>query len=273
MSKFFKIVCIATALLGIWPFKFKDGPKLLKMLYLVYSIGARSYFLMFTGTQIFQLYYILESDFQELLDNMGVSLLYLVVIVKIYVCTRPQAIRLIDHIEATEKKILSGKDEKIKEIYKENIKHNYITNIVCISVGWVTIILFFVFPIIQLYVIDPEAYKPNNFTEYPAKPLPFSSWFPFNKYQYYKTSYALHIFSGLYGCFYTVCTDILFYSFIIYGIGQMKILQYMLKNFRDIAKKSLSSNHERNLESAIHEVLKMCAKEHQIAIRYVKILY
>lgn len=125
---------------------------------------------------------------------------------------------------------------------------------------------FFIFPVIELYVINPEAYKPNNVTEYPAKPLPFSSWFPFNKYKYYKTSYVLHIFFGLYGCFYTVCTDIFFYSLIIYDIGQMKILQYMLENFRDIAKNS-ASNKERNLESAIHEVLKKCAKEHQIAIR------
>lgn len=119
MSKFFKIVSVATALLGIWPFKFKDGSEYLKKIYLVYGLGVRSYFVIFTGSQIFQLYYILGNDLQELLDNMGVSLLYLVVIAKIYVCTRNLAIKLIDQIEATEKRFYLEKTKRLRKSTKK----------------------------------------------------------------------------------------------------------------------------------------------------------
>lgn len=261
-----QVIAKSLTLLGVWPLKFNNQSMFWAKIYRGYGFVSGGYFTLFTASQLIQFFLIVNKDFQEILDNTSVLLLYSVVIGKLLVCKGRHAADMIAHVEATENQIFTGNDEKIKEIYIRHVKKNHFLNIVCIFFASLTIIPFFIFPVIEIHK-HPEDYKPNNITEYPAKPLPFSSWFPFNKYKYYKIAYILHIIAGTYGCYYTACMDLFFISLMIFAIGQIKILQHALKNFRSAAKKIATKNDVNGLESAIDVVVRNCLNDHLGIIR------
>lgn len=124
----------------------------LRPFYKLYQKTTISYFLAFVATQFVQLYYINLDDFEELLENTGVSLLYVIGAFKTFSCMNMQAIRLIDQIAEVE-----------KEVYREGrlvarcvfAKEEQIRAIIQTKTLSYKIILFIRFKCFSLYVCIP----------------------------------------------------------------------------------------------------------------------
>lgn len=129
---------------------------------------------------------------------------------------------------------------------------------------------------IVLYIISPglearintyftSSFNVQNGSEYETRLLPLSSWLPFDKYRHYSLAYALNTLTIVYGGNYTACSDVFFYALIIFCSGQLKILQKELRQFKQIAVRSVETNDE---ERAIVRKLGECVKKHKLIIQY-----
>ncbi|KAI7815191.1 Odorant receptor Or27a [Rhyzopertha dominica] len=252
--------------LGLWPGKVTDHTVLQKI-YEIYGTALRIYFVLFVISQLVQLIIVSTKDVQEAFDNMGVSLLYSVDIFKIRIAISKVAQGLSDQVMETEKKILEGGNERRKRLFDKYVKENSSLDRFILSVGVVTIIPFFVVPLVQLHT-QPELYYPLNSSIPPeSKPLPFSSWFPFDKEEHYTTAFIMHVIVGIYGCFSVVGTDMFFMSLVRFGKAQMKLLQYKFKHFKEVA--IANAKPEEDEEEAIERYIKECILEHQYIIGYI----
>lgn len=99
--------------------------------------------------------------------------------------------------------------------------------------------------------------------------LPLNSWFPFDKSEYYIVAYTLNALTVLYGANYTACADAFFFALIIFGTGQLKILQKELEMFKEKAVCSVKTNRAEDKEREIVQTLKECVKQHKVIIKYV----
>ncbi|KAI7815190.1 Odorant receptor Or26 [Rhyzopertha dominica] len=252
--------------LGLWPGKVTDHTVLQKI-YEFYGTILRIYFVLFVISQLVQLVIVSTKDVQEAFDNMGVSLLYTVDIVKIRIASSKVAQGLSDEVMETEKKILESGDERRKKLFYKYAKDAVSFNKFILGFGLITIIPFFAVPLIQLHT-QPELYYPLNSSIPPeSKPLPFSSWFPFDKEEHYTTAFIMHIIVGTYGCFTVVGTDMFFMSLVRFVKVQMKLLQGKFKHFKEVA--IANAKPEEDEEEAIGRYIKECILEHQYIIGYV----
>lgn len=263
-----KINMISLTALGVWKLKFNENQRVLKMAYTIYGFTVQSYFALFTLSQLIQLFYIFvggDVDIDEILDNTSVSLLYSVVVVKMLICNSKGAVKLINQIKNIEEKLYRFNEKEHIEIFKEHMKYNYFIDNFFLIFGVFTITPFFLTPVIKIYN-NPEAYQPTNVTMYPEKPLPFSSWFPFDKFKHYHLAYGMQMVAGTYGCNYVVCTDIFFFALMIFAMGQAKIMREMVKNFRKKAVEEAKGTSEEETEKALVRVVRDCVVEHKVLI-------
>lgn len=266
--KHLKINMISLTAMGVWKLKFNKDQRTLKMVYTVYGYIVQSYFALFTISQLIQLLYIFidgNVDLDEILDNTSVSLLYSVVVVKMVICNSKGAVKLINQIKSIEEKLYRFNDEKHIKIFEEHMKYNHFIDNFFLIFGVFTITPFFVTPVIKIYN-NPEAYQSTNEAMYPERPLPFSSWFPFDKYKHYYLAYGMQMVAGTYGCNYVVCTDIFFFALMIFAMGQAKILRVMMMEFRKKALEEAKGGNEELIERAVCRVVRECVLEHKTLI-------
>lgn len=207
-----------------WPLEYKTKSFIKKQLYNVYYRSVRLFFLSFVITQWIQTYFIVRyGDFQELMDNISVALDYSIGVAQLFTCMSERAIALIYKVNKIEEEILQDghEDEDVIEIYKNNCRKNVWLNRGFVAIALFTVFLFFLMPLVEMNIIESDG----------VKPLPFSSWFPFDKNYYYGFAYTIQVIAGVYSCQFVVCTDLLFFSFMIFSIGQLKMLQIVLKKF------------------------------------------
>lgn len=238
--------------------------KLYKIYYRITSI----YFYAFVSSQAYELINLFRSDnfvLLQLLNILSVLLLYSIAIVKVMVIRSKTMTNLYEEIYEQEVLILNGDDDDIKIIYERHVKFS---NTMCKYFLWMAfacIMPFFCTPFVEnlLNPID-EFYYVNDTKVYNPRPLPFVNWLPFDKYKYYKTAYGLHIMAGVYGASATAISDITFYVVTLYAVGQLEILQYLFKNFNEIAKKF---ENERDKDESVFFVIKCLVVLHRKIIR------
>lgn len=217
-AKYLEINKKIAIVFAAWPLDYETKSTIKKLFYNIYYRSVRLYFLTFVTTQWIQTYYTLFGNFQELMDNISVALDYSIGVAQLFTCISERAIFLIRKLNEIEEETLQDAHEDVIEIHDEICRKNSLLN-----KGFAAIALFTVF----LFFLMPAATMETD----GVKPLPFSSWFPFDKYRYYGLAYTLQVIAGVYSCQFVVCTDLLFFSFMIFCIGQLRMLQVLLKNF------------------------------------------
>lgn len=260
--RYFKLNTILTIVTGALPLEPGDDHKFLRRLFNLYRKTVLVSFTLFVATEWVEFYRIPSSDVRGKMENIGVSLLYSVGIVKLFVCSQSRASKLRHQVREIEDTIVyQERNVTHVKIFNDHLKHNNAVWIGFVGLGVITISVFFTTPVIISYTF--HEYR-DNLTD-PL--LPFSSWFPFDKYEHYALAYAIHVVAGLYGCSLIMCVDFLFYGLMILSTAQIKILQDHLRNFRETADNLMKDEALADEQKAIMKVLRKCAMKHQYIIR------
>lgn len=267
---FLKINIQVLKIVGIKQVNIKNkNLKLLETLHRIYSTLMQTYFTLFVISEIYEVFRTLGKDFFVTVSNLGVSLLYLIELVKIQVCKSKRITYLINEIIKKESKIVEESDNKTVElIYWKYIRLNRTVIKSFTILGIFTAIPFFLQAVLLELQNPPEKlYEVINGTvTYHPRPLPFVSYFPFDQYKYYNVSYVLHCIAGASGAAYIVATDILFYSMFIFVKSQIKILQHKFEEFKKYSV-LLQENVKCSLEEAIDVFIGECVEEHTDIIK------
>ncbi|CAH1107764.1 unnamed protein product [Psylliodes chrysocephalus] len=179
----------------------------------------------------------------------------------------PRMMRIIKNIMDWEKKIMDSKDEKLIEIIKNYARQNKIVSQSLI----VTIII-----VTSLFVVHPLGLDPiekinpiTNITKI-IKPLPLSSWFPFDEQTYYRPAYLWHILDCYVGASFVNNTDIFSFGIITFPLGQIVILNHILSNFEKYVNKVQNQlGVERDEASFV--TLREIILKHKDIIEYIKV--
>lgn len=99
---------LSLLLLGIWPFPYDNESRILRLGYEVYRVALYVYCLTMSSCQWLKIYFFGDDNVDEILENLGVSLLYSVNMAKVAICCSKGATNLIYQIAETEKRIFSG---------------------------------------------------------------------------------------------------------------------------------------------------------------------
>lgn len=98
-------------LIGIWPFKFDHKSRLLRISYEIYCKLLHAYYYAALYCQCVQIYFLEEYNVDEVLENVGVTMLYTINLVKVAICSSKGAKDLMFQIFETEKRIFAGKQQ------------------------------------------------------------------------------------------------------------------------------------------------------------------
>lgn len=220
------------------------------------------YFYIYVIRQLIQLTLIIGKDAVETTKNFTIIIVCFISAFKVSVCTNERSTALVNSISKIEKQILTDINEEHEKMYHYYRKYNHVVNIVFVVLAYSTTFLMFLRP-----VAEKTDYYETNFTEYPKKPLPFSVWYPFNKYKYYSIVYAEQVFDGFVACHYTACADTLFFSLIIFAIAQLKILCSTIENFPQNVNSLLQNENRVIEESVVKKSFKSIIISHQSIIK------
>lgn len=99
-----------------------------------------------------------------------------------------------------------------------------------------------------------------------VKPLPLSSWFPYDEQKHYVVSYCWQIVNGCLASAFVTYTDCLIFSLIIFPLGQITIHNHSLINFSENVDNFMKKTNS-SLEESRRLVFRSCVINHQNIIR------
>lgn len=222
------------------------------------------YFYTYVTRQLIQLTLIIGKDAEETTKNISIIIVCFISAFKVSICTSEKCTTLINYIHKREKQIMAGINEENKRIYHYYTTYKDFVNIVFIVLAFSTTFLMCMRPVAE----TTNYYRTNLTIMYPERPLPFSVWYPFNKYKYYSIVYVEQVFDGFLACHYTACADTLFFSLIIFAIAQLRILRVTIKSFPQNVQSVLQNEFPENEDSSARQVLNCIVRNHQDVIKY-----
>ncbi|XP_017777947.1 PREDICTED: odorant receptor 4-like [Nicrophorus vespilloides] len=244
-DKHLKINMVTLAIIGLWPVNCKRYTYLNKM-HAFYSNCNVICFLLFIITEHCEIYFSrAESNYFAIANNLTVSLLFSETFIKVMICRSEQIKKFVKQIRMTEKIILDGVDRSLKKIYLDTIQSNNKLTISFLCLTFFSAVPFYIKPIAETILHPMENYTiiVDNQVVYLERPLPFNSWFPFDKFKYYYISFGMQVVVGCIGACYTSLTDVFFWSLMIFGLGQLRIVQHKLINLKKDAKLYAKQNN------------------------------
>ncbi|KAJ8978567.1 hypothetical protein NQ317_012091 [Molorchus minor] len=262
----FKITMYVNFLLGVWPFVFEDSP-FMKKLYNFYANFTFLYFLFFIITaymELFTLIFAEDKDVQGIVSNLCITLLYSITIMRVYAINVEghQGPQKGGHMEIGS--FINARDEELIDIYKSHARLSII-NITDFLVNVIETLFYGVHP---LYLGQIEKFNKVTNETTVIKALPLSSWFPYNPQEYYLYTYLWQIFDGLIGASYVMYIDVFSFSLIIYPLGQIKMLMYILRNFHKYVGKTQNVLGVERDEASFLTMREFIMKHKEI-IRYI----
>lgn len=167
-----------------------------------------------------------------------------------------------------------GTNRKLVDIYNKYTRKSDFAGKMYVTIVNFTVTLFLTLPALELHLNKHLYEVQNNSTDFKNKPIPLSTWMPFNKNDHYILSYIITGVTTVYGGFYTCFTDVFFYALIIFCTGQIKILQNQLREFKKpsnsktqnkpglcFRKNTLPDEEETNIN------LRKCFEQHKVIIK------
>ncbi|XP_049818987.1 uncharacterized protein LOC126264572 [Aethina tumida] len=253
--------------LGVWPIKLLDyksiHPWILKV-YSKYYYISWTFLAMFEVSQYILLIILINEGNKgaEILEVLSISILYTMNLYKINCCRSKNIQSLLFWITENEQQAIATDDEEIIKIQKKHSLQAHISSVLHVSTATLCVLTYVFYPI--------YANKQENL-EGCDKKLIFSSWFPFDRSEYYFWALTIQFFGGYYGSSYAVYVDSLFFTIMIYCVGQMKILQHYLRNTN-----KYSGQYQKRtgctLEEAQTVVVKSLIDKHKEIINCVELL-
>lgn len=199
------------------------------------------YFCIFAFRQMVQLIFISGKNSNEEMKNVGLLMMCLMAVLKAFVCMSCSAKKMIETIKKREEELMASHNVGIIKIYKEHVKYKRSMLLSYYIVVVITTISGLGSPVLEKHFM-------GNSSE---KQLPISDWIPFNTQKHYRVAYFMQCIDGYFGCHFMFGTDVLLLSFMIFGICQLKILNFSVTTFESLA--DLAKIH----------------KDHLFVIRYV----
>lgn len=265
MLEFLKLNIYSNAIVGLRPYEFRS--KSLTKLHEIYCDLFLTSFIAFICTQLYEICNLIQTDMMALVDNLGVSLLYLSTLLKVLTIRSKRMTALLKTIEELEKIILNDYDSNCKEIYYYYVNYNKKIIKICVVVSALTLFPYYVTAAIDDALNSKELYRVVNETiVYEERPLPLSSWMPFDKYKHYLCTYLLQCYAVTIGGSYVYATDVFTYALLIFAVIPVKVLQYQFRNFK-AASMTISDRAEEEIVE--QRVLGNCVKFHHRVIKFV----
>lgn len=194
--------------------------------YKLYGNTLFTIFMFFNISQFIEMYNVVE-DAILLMQNLGVTILYALVLLKAYtIHFRKKRIgSLLNKIRHAEERALKRPKEELK-IYYDAINWSWFITKWFWILCFITLAAFFIARPVEFWFLGPQDIHHNKV------PFLFSSWFPFDKFApgYYLVAYIYQIMSGSIGAYYVGVVDTFFVSFMIFGMGQFQMIQYAITN-------------------------------------------
>ncbi|CAG9858860.1 unnamed protein product [Phyllotreta striolata] len=252
---------------GNFPSILKNKPNL-KTIYQAYSYFLLIYFIIFNITVYIKFVLLLNEapiDFTELFLNLTMNFYFTVTIWKTLIFKRSVFQQMIDDIILWEKTILASNDHTLKGIYNYYVRQTKIGSRIYILFVIVGGMLFNFHPLgFESIIIN------NNNSTSLKRPLPLSSWFPWDEQKYYSLSYTFHILDVTMASLFMASTETLSYAITIYLLGQIVIFNSILSNFQLYCWK-IQDQLKVDYENAIFLTLRECVKKHNEIIKQIKI--
>ncbi|CAG9764086.1 unnamed protein product [Ceutorhynchus assimilis] len=156
-------------------------------------------------------------------------------------------------------------DKNLNDIYEKGINSATIAS---------KLYILGLFGVIFQYVTNPLIHGPSqqvlgNKTII-VKPLPLSLWSPFDDQKYYIIAYLRHMIDGTIAISFLGYTDILIFTLIAYPVGQLKILNYLLKHFETYKQKYKKLHNMADENKAAYFLCLDNIVKHKNIIMYVK---
>ncbi|XP_060531138.1 uncharacterized protein LOC132704859 isoform X2 [Cylas formicarius] len=262
-NKHLKVCMYSSSLLGIWPFIFEENPTL-RQLYQLYSNFMLVYYTFFIGTAYMKLAELLRADeirMDDISANLCITLIYTITIIRQIMLRGKGVLKMIRYIIDTENKIYAAKDEKVIEAYDRCADLTIKLSKIYLAILFVITMSYFIHPLLE----GGYFLQKGNETML-IRALPLSSWFPFDEQKYYWWAYAWHVVDACIGASFVTYTDILMFSMIVYPTGQLKILDYILRNFQFYEANVADG---RGDDRASYLAFRECISKHRDIIAYV----
>lgn len=264
---------IALMISGCWPLKYESPSATRRYLYrmnqIMFSKIWRVYAAVFVMTQWVQIYYIPLTNLEEVVQNISTNLVYTVGLYQIAVCKHKKAVSIINNIYAMEREILEANNELHVKICKYYTKLSNTVNKCFMVMSTLTVTLITFLPLVEtrveIYIAANQDNYGQNVSENLQRRLPFSSWLPFDKDSNYNLAYILQGLGGYSGCSFVIYSDIFFFAILIFAIGQIKILQHQIENFKDLSDKNCKDGEDAVKEELA--VLRECVRKHKMIIQ------
>lgn len=259
------------AVMGLWSFESEKFPKnkLIQFIHSFSGVLLYCFCTLLSVSQVIQLF-LSWGNLEEMTTNLSVTCLGLLSVSKVYTLYRykNKLKQLIRNISNTELDLLNCRNDSIKKELYDYIKRARKLTYFFWTVTCGTISVFIIIPPIEYKYSSIYHKFHENGTEYwtRERPMIFSSWFPFDKYEYsnYLIAYAFHTFTGLIGAAYHAIWDMFIVSMMIHSIGQLKILQLNLDN---VSKCGLDENPIFS-DRIKHRKLVDCVNHHRYIREY-----
>lgn len=185
--------------------------------------------------QIVQLTFHSGQNNDEMMKNIGLLMTCGMLVLKALVCMSSAAGKMIEAIRAREEEMLASQNEGIIKIYKYYVKYSRFVLLSFCFVAIITNISALCGPILE------EHYMGNL----EKKGLPLTVWMPFNSQKYYHAAYFIQCVDSTFGCYFMTGTDMFFMSLMIFGLCQLRILNFSMTNLE--ASENLAKIHNDHL--------------------------
>ncbi|CAG9771216.1 unnamed protein product [Ceutorhynchus assimilis] len=254
------------SLLGIIPWQFVFSNHIfLQKIYRLYSNLMLSYYAIFLASAYVKLFLLLtEADSlkpEEITQNVPVTFINSITFAKQFIIRfKGGFIGILRQIIESESCVIEMEDQEVSAIYETTSKAMKTKSKWYLGILLVCTLQYSLVPVLM------GLEKPNA-TE-TSKPLPLSLWFPVDEQKYYLIAYARQILDGAVAISFIAYTDVFMFTVMVFPVGQLRILNFMLENF-DSYKRKHSNLH--GTDSAVaHKVFVDMILRHKKIIEYVK---
>nr|WJJ63312.1 odorant receptor 12 [Pachyrhinus yasumatsui] len=260
---------ISAAFIGMFPQElvFQKNQRL-QLYYVIYSKIMFFLYILHMVIHFITLYKMaISQDFRldEISGVLCTTLLYIITFIRQLIIKYHSSLKnMINEIIGAEKIVYSLDNQEVINIYNLCMKNINRKCMLYPASIYVTTAAFMFKPLI----LPGYEKQIGNQTVF-IKTLPLNLWFPFDKQAYYEVAYVWQIFTSLLGAAFVTSADILMVSLIFYAILQMKIMHYVLGNFKKY-KQKIQAQYKIDDDTAAFVTFRSCIQHHQNIIRYVE---
>ncbi|XP_050509141.1 odorant receptor 46a-like [Diabrotica virgifera virgifera] len=257
-----------TIFFGVWPLVFDQKP-LYRRIYNIYSWFIFLVAFLYVTTEYIEIYLIVTTnlDVFRLIKSAVLIPSYTMGLMRGQAVNTPRTQELIKKIQERERQIYESEDEDIIKIYKERATINNKFNFYYMMLNyWDTFVYLYI--IVPVFYPYQEIYDPVTNQTKLHKDLPIYSWIPFDQDENYYMALSWVDLAATCCAIYNYGTDIFFFSFFNYIMGQLDILNYIILNF-DKYKEKIKEQLECDDEKADFVTMQLCIKEHQRIMSFV----